>query len=60
MKLFAPLMAVLLMLLSNLASAQDANTRPFDSTVVLPSVPLSLHEMNQPVKPSDVVAKPAQ
>jgi hypothetical protein len=53
-------MAVLLMLLSNLASAQDANTRPFDSTVVLPSVPLSLHEMNQPVKPSDVVAKPAQ
>ncbi|OHX11049.1 hypothetical protein BI343_05575 [Chromobacterium amazonense] len=59
MRLYAPLMAGLL-LAAGLAHAQDANTRPFDSTVVLPSVPLSLHEMNQPTKPSDVVAKPAQ
>ncbi|QEL57145.1 hypothetical protein [Chromobacterium paludis] len=59
MKRCAPLLAGLL-LAAGLAQAQDANTRPFDSTVVLPSVPLSLHELNQPTQPSDVVAPPSR
>ncbi|AUH53127.1 hypothetical protein CXB49_21195 [Chromobacterium sp. ATCC 53434] len=43
-RLYTSLLAGLF-LVTGIASAQDANCRPFDTAVVQPSVPLSLHDM---------------
>ncbi|OHX12240.1 hypothetical protein [Chromobacterium sphagni] len=57
-RLYAPLMACLF-LATGIASAQDANSRPFDTSRVQPSVPLSLHDMTMIDAPAAQTA-PAQ